>query len=262
MEFPDPPKGTEQPTPFQSNHRTISISMRDWNRRQISLYDVQTILGVENDVANEYGAVSAHLQAHLELYNGPNPFIPVLPFTFYEKFKIFLFIISGILLIKILLIALIAIWWYLMALGISVCNSDMNVALLQRRKLSCFRRPFRYGIILGCRAVLFIAGFYWIPFTKHKTSNNNSNSNNNGEVVRDTTEENEIEMEIHNNTQERKVSAKARIITPNHVSLVDGFIIFVLYGLFNFFVYFVLLVYFCLAQGYFVLQVFFGMVKI
>ena len=85
---------TDPPHERRMSH-SHSISMRDWNHktRSMTLYDVQTMLGVDpiNDSTNEYSKVNAHLQTQLNTYNGPNPFIKVLPFSMYEKFKIFFF---------------------------------------------------------------------------------------------------------------------------------------------------------------------------
>ena len=99
----------------------------------------------------EYDTIHRKLQTRLDAYHGPNPFVPVLPFTCYEKFKIFLFIISGILIVKILLFIIVLLFCYLGCLIKNCLCKKSN------------SRIFAYYVRAWVRFILFfIFGFYWV----------------------------------------------------------------------------------------------------
>jgi len=174
--------------------RQNSVSMQDWMERKVSIQDVSKLVGVNE--TKEDAQLKSKLETRLNVYNGPNPFIPVLPtYTKCEKIKIAFFVCSGILLIKFVLILIVLLLLWVFSLGITLGAPDTRK---ERKPMSCWRKPFLWGIMGLVRVLLFIGGFYWIGYN-YKNSNYCKYK-------------------------------YAKVLTPNHVALWDGFIVFWLTG--------------------------------
>lgn len=176
--------------------------------RTLTVEDMESLVNTDGDTGNEEmdSNVKKHLETQLPLYNGPNPFVRR-SHSKYETFKFVFFAITGLLFVKLILAFLIIIWCYLMAVGITVCNTELenysnnstkpNI-ILERKGDSCIRKPFTYGLRFGARMGLFLLGFYWIPVNNANKKNKNYNP---------------------------------RIITPNHCALVDPFVMYAIFGM-------------------------------
>lgn len=132
-----------------------NVSMKDWNERQLTIQDVEEFLDIneQQEDKEEYETIHRKLQTRLDAYNGPNPFVHILPFNWYEKLKIFLFFITGIMIAKILLFIIIVLFCYI---GCLIKN--------------CFCKKSRSRIFdLYLRAwvrfaLFFLFGFYWVCY--------------------------------------------------------------------------------------------------
>eukprot|EP01084_Bolivina_argentea_P207044 353344_1 len=171
---PKPPPTTER-----RHSITHSVaSMKDWMQRQLTIEDIEDFMDLDE---TDDKIVHHKLQTRLDTYNGPNPFVHVLPFTCYEKLKILLFTITGILLIKILISILIVIFCYFGCLIKNCCCKNKNSIILNLYLRAWVRV-----------ALFFIFGFYWIPVSY----------------------------------ENKKPKNWPKIITPNHISLIDAFILY------------------------------------
>eukprot|EP01083_Nonionella_stella_P116359 345709_1 len=137
-----------------STSRSV-ISIIDWQERQLTVQDIEDFLDLnEEDGKEEYAVIHRKLQIHLDAYNGPNPWVHVLPFTWYEVFKMVFFTLTGIILAKILIFLIILLFCYI---GCVV----KNCCCMQRR--SSFFNLYMRGLT---RLILFfVFGIYWIPVT-------------------------------------------------------------------------------------------------
>lgn len=142
-----------------------------------------------NNDANNNQEQDSKLQTRLPQYSGINPFT-IKKLSNYEKFKIYLFCISGIALIRMILFFGCAVGLYLISLPITICfspNSFMHTQLV---------RFIRYFI--GC--ALFLFGFYYIDFSDQTGLSSNKN-------------------------KEKDEDEPIRVIVANHSTVFDGMVI-------------------------------------
>lgn len=197
-----------------------SLSMKHWIDHHLTIHDVETMFGIDPSSGNDNDwVVRSALQRQLSFYDGPNPFVKILPFTAYEKFKIVLFIVSGILLVKLIIVLILVIFGYLFSIPITICRNKPQ-DIKDEKGLNSFRKPFVYGLRILTRIYLFLAGLYWISVTdiKKNTKNNNKNTNTNT---------NRNKNKNDNSLQKSKLP---RVIVANHVSSLDAPLMFWLFG--------------------------------
>ena len=108
---------------------------RGMKRRRISLsmQDMEIFFGVSNgnmstSKINTLDELEAnyHLQTKLDSYNGPNPFSKTKTLTYYEKFKLAFFTLTGLLFIKIILLIIVIIFAYLFSIFLNTTDNNNN----------------------------------------------------------------------------------------------------------------------------------------
>ena len=112
---------------------------------------------VDDDMKYNYKEFDVLLKG----YYGTDP-CERLPFGFYEKFKMIFFVLSGIMLIKVILIIILMSVTVIIAYMIAGCKNSKK-AVSFALKMSA----------IMVRSALFVCGFYYIPVKKSKKSNLN-----------------------------------------------------------------------------------------
>eukprot|EP01084_Bolivina_argentea_P239102 401839_1 len=125
------------------------------------------------------------MSVRIDTYRGTNAF-ERRPLSCYEKIKMFLMVITGIVPVRMILFLILSILLYLFSIPVTCCNKNLHT-----KPLSCWRKSFQWIMYLLVRIILFIMGFYWIS-TKDINKFRKSN---------------------------------CRIIVANHHTLFDGFIL-------------------------------------
>lgn len=196
-----------------------SLTNKEWQSQQLSTQDiVDSLFGayVSSPSSDDSSKFTQVIQRQLTFYNGPNPFVKVLPLTYYEKFKIILSIITGIIFIKIIAIILILIIAYIFSLFVTLFRSKKQNAnnIKDDCGLSWWRKPFWYGIRGLCRIYLFFAGFFWlqidnidIDYSEIVSSRESSTSGGSGSGSNSSSTRRRL---ILKNTREPKSKVRAR----------------------------------------------------
>eukprot|EP01084_Bolivina_argentea_P068557 124797_1 len=165
---------------------TTGFSVARWvikSYKRAPHYTTETILSEEKNSTDK-------LQTKLEYYQGPNPF-EVADLSSYEKMKLYLFCMSGIAFLRLILVLLIAIQIYFIALIVTTIQSNGKLHQLANKFI---RSRFCLGLALA------FFGFYSIDVTNHNKLNINQFKKNN-------------------------TKATFRVIAPNHNTLFDGLIL-------------------------------------
>jgi len=138
------------------------VSLQD--QKEVTLPDLQKALGPldSNDVHDQKARVA--LEARLPVYNGPNPWLPVLPFTWYEWCKIIFFTVTLILPLKLIVLLILLLIMYLTSLPLTIGREYARPGKVTP-PLACWRKPFATLERFWMRCLLFVAGFYWIRIT-------------------------------------------------------------------------------------------------
>lgn len=139
---------SEPPAVARRNSVRSNVSMQDWMQRQLTMEDLEEFMDID---AEKDEIVHRKLQTRLDAYQGPNPFIKTLPFSCWEKFKIFLFCITGILIVKVILFIVIALFCYIGAL--------IKKCFCKNSRSRIFDYYCRFWVRV---ALFFLFSFYWV----------------------------------------------------------------------------------------------------
>ena len=183
--------------------RRGSLSVEEYKQLGIGSAEVSQAVGGYDQQSSQDQKAKLKLEARLPFYQDINPFLPTLPFTCYERLKIFLFCITLILPIKLILLVCCVLSLYFWSLLLTIGRERTSAGHLV--PCSLWRRPFEWMARLSVRTALFFWGFYWIPVIYEGAG-------------------------FGDGCCDRGMRGRPITVVPNHVCMFDGFIMFALTG--------------------------------